>query len=332
MQNIVVTGGAGFLGSQLIDTLLRVGRHSAVAHFDKIISVDLVPCPIDDSRLQSVTGNIAEPGFVRHLISKDTVAVYHMAAVLSGQSEAEFDTGMRINVDGTRALLEAARLTDRVPRFIFVSSLAVFGGPLPDVIPEKFALMPRSSYGAQKAIGELLVGDYTRKGYLDGRVCRLPTIVVRPGTPNSAASSFASSIIREPLAGIAANNPVPPDTRMWLSSPGQVIRNLLHAAAVDAADLGDNRVINMPGISITVAEMLDSLERVAGTKARALVTARPDQRVADIVCSWPGAFDIARALELGFSRDVDFDSNIRQYRDKFSPQHPALCSTEGERT
>lgn len=317
MKKIVVTGGAGFLGSRLIKALLAAKEEGNFLPFDSILSVDLAPSPVNDPRVQSITGDIADPDFISTAITKGTVAVYHMAAVLSGQSEAEFDTGMRVNVDGTRALLEAARATGEMPRFVFTSSLAVFGGKMPDVVPETLALLPQSSYGAEKAIGEILVGDYSRRGFIDGRVCRLPTIVVRPGKPNSAASSFASGIIREPLSGIASNNPVPSETRMWLSSPDAAVRNLVHAVNVDGDALGINRVLNLPGICVTVKEMLDSLERIAGAETRALVDEQPEQRVIDIVCSWPGDFDVSRPLALGFVSDTDFDAVVCQYRDEF---------------
>ncbi|MHC5307472.1 D-erythronate dehydrogenase [Bartonella sp. LJL80] len=317
MNKIVVTGGAGFLGSRLISTLLAAQGTENYPAFDQIISVDLAECPIKDPRVISMTGDIANGEFARQVITKGTVAVYHMAAVLSGQSEAEFDVGMRVNVDGTRALLEAARHTEDKPIFVFTSSLAVFGGVMPDTVPEDLALLPQSSYGAEKAIGEILVGDYSRRGFVDGRVCRLPTIVVRPGKPNSAASSFASGIIREPLSGIASNNPVPPATRMWLSSPNTVVKNLAHALTVSAQKLGINRVLNLPGLCVSVAQMLDSLEKVAGKDVRALVSEVPEQRVIDIVCSWPGDFDVSRPLSLGFTSDADFDSIVCQYRDEF---------------
>jgi nucleoside-diphosphate-sugar epimerase len=317
-MNIVVTGGAGFLGSRVIRALLAArGQKSGLPDFDSILSVDLAPCPVEDARVTSLTGDISDPAFARQAIGPDTVGVYHLAAVLSGQSEQDFDLSMRVNVDGTRALLETARATGASPRFIFASSLAVFGGEMPAVVPETMAAMPASSYGAQKAIGELLVNDYSRKGFVDGRVCRLPTIVVRPGKPNSAASSFASGIIREPLAGVASNCPVPLETRMWLSSPDVVVANLVHALSVDGVRLGAWRTLNLPGLCVTVAEMLASLERVGGAAPRALVSQEPEQRVIDIVCSWPGAFDVSRPLALGFTQDADFDAAVRQYKDEF---------------
>lgn len=317
MNSIIVTGGAGFLGSRLIGTLLAQQGKKNMPAFERIVSVDLAECPVKDARVVSMTGDIADPDFARKAVSKGTVAVYHMAAVLSGQSEAEFDVGMRVNVDGTRALLEAARQTGEKPFFIYTSSLAVFGGPMPEIVPEDLALLPQSSYGAEKAIGEILVSEYSRKGFVDGRVCRLPTIVVRPGKPNSAASSFASGIIREPLSGVKSNNPVPPETRMWLSSPDTVVKNLAHTLEVSNEQLGIKRVLNLPGLCVSVAGMLASLERVAGTEIRAMVSEEPEQRVIDIVCSWPGNFDVSRPLSLGFIRDSDFDSIIRQYRDEF---------------
>lgn len=316
-MKIIVTGGAGFLGTRVIRSLLANDGKEGLPEFTSIVSVDLADCPVRDPRVSSVSGDIADPAFVAGVVTGDTVGIYHLAAVLSGGSEDDFDLAMRVNVDGTRALLEAARATGNRPRFIFTSSLAVFGGKMPDVVPEDQALLPASTYGAQKAIGEFLVNDYSRKGYVDGRVCRLPTISVRPGKPNSAASSFASGILREPLAGIASNCPVPLDTRMWLSSPDVAVANLVHALAVDGDAIGTWRTLNIPGICVTVAEMLASLEAVGGKEARALVGHTPEQRVIDIVCSWPGAFEVDRTRALGFVADSNFDDVVRQYKDEF---------------
>lgn len=319
-MKIIVTGGAGFLGSRVIKQLLAAqdaGR-SAVA-FDRIVSLDLATCPVEDPRVESVTGSIGDPELLARVVGDDTAGVFHLAAVLSGGSEVDFDGSMSVNVDGTRALLEACRAGGTVPRFVFTSSLAVFGGEMPAVVPESMATRPESTYGALKAIGELLVNEYSRKGFIDGRICRLPTISVRPGKPNSAASSFASGIIREPLNGEASVNPVPSDTRMWLSSPDVAVANLVHAFDVDGDTLGDWRVLNIPGISVTVAEMLDALDEVGGPEARALVTQADDPRIMAIVCSWPGDFDVERTVGLGFIRDATFTDAVRQYRDEFAP-------------
>ena len=312
-MKLVVTGGAGFLGARLIGTLLSQGAAPGFPEFSSIVSADLAPCPVTDQRVRSVIGNIADKDFVESIVTPDVVAVYHLAAVVSGQAEADFDLGMAVNLDGTRTLLEACRRLPAPPRFVFASSLAVFGGKLPDLVPDDIAVMPQSSYGAQKAIGELLVNDFSRKGFVDGRVCRLPTIVVRPGKPNAAASSFASGIIREPLAGVESVCPVPAGTRLWISSPATVIANLMHAGSVEGARFEGHRTVNLPGLSVTVAEMLESLERVGGKEARARVGFREDDRVKNIVLSWPGDFDVSRGLSLGFRQDGDFDSVVRSH-------------------
>lgn len=309
-MKVLVTGAAGFLGSRLIRTLLAGG--SPLGAVDAVIAVDVAPCPVDDPRVESRVGSVTDPGFVAAAVEPVDV-VYHLAAVLSGQSEAEFDIGMRVNVDATRLLLDACRKLPKPPRFVFTSSLAVFGGPMPEVVPEDMVLMPQSSYGAEKAIGELMVCEYGRKGFVDAVVCRLPTITVRPGKPNSAASSFVSGIIREPLNGEASECPVPPGTRLWISSPDAAVANLALAGAIAAGRLGGRPVLNLPGITVTAAEMLDSLERLGGKAARAKVALTDVERIKAIVCSWPGAFDVARPLALGFAADADFDGIVRQY-------------------
>lgn len=307
-MKILVTGGAGFLGSRLIRAWLAADP--AVS----IVSLDRIACPVDDQRVESLVGSIDDADCVANAIAGEIDIIYHLAAVLSGQSEAEFDTGLHINVDATRLILDACRALPSPPRFIFTSSLAVFGGDMPEVVPDDMVLLPQSSYGAGKAIGELLVMEYSRKGFVDGIVCRLPTITVRPGKPNSAASSFVSGIIREPLSGEDSNCPVPMDTRLWIASPDVVITNLVHAGTVPTDTLGVNRALNLPGITTTPAEMLDSLERLGGSEARARVDDEQEQRVIDIVCSWPGAFDVTRPLALGFGADQDIDSIVRQYQ------------------
>jgi nucleoside-diphosphate-sugar epimerase len=314
-MKILVTGAAGFLGSRLIRTLL-----SATAGLDisSIVAVDLVPCPIDDPRVDSRQGTITDQDFIRSSVDPRVDVVFHLAAALSGQSEAEFEVGMRVNVDATRNLLEACRRLKNAPRFVFASSVAVFGGPLPEIVPEDVALLPQSSYGTEKAIAELMVSDYSRRGFVDGIACRLPTVAIRPGKPNSAMSSFVSGIIREPLAGIASVCPVPLHTRLWISSPAIVVANLLHAALLPTSALDGKRAVNFPGLCVTAAEMLASLERLGGATARARVRCDPDEHLMRVVCTWPGAFDVSRPLRLGFRRDADVDSIVRQFMDEGS--------------
>jgi nucleoside-diphosphate-sugar epimerase len=310
-MKILVTGAAGFLGRRLAAALLAGAP--GLPTVAKLVAVDVAACGIDDPRVDWKTGTIADEHFTKSVVESDVDTVYHLAAVVSGQAEAEFDLGMRVNVDATRALLEACRRLQKPPRFIFASTLAVFGGALPAIVPDDIAVLSQSSYGSEKAIAELLVHEYSRKRFVDGIVCRLPTVAVRPGTPNAAASSFVSGIIREPLAGIDTVCPVPLDTRLWISSPQLATANLVHAARVRTSDLDDRRAVNLPGLSVTAEDMLDSLERVAGSAVRARVRSEPDQRIMRIVCTWPGAFDVSRALRLGFSVDRDIDSIVRQF-------------------
>jgi nucleoside-diphosphate-sugar epimerase len=320
-MKIVVTGGAGFLGAELIAALLAAqdaGR-PGLPDFGRIVSVDLAPCPVRDARVDTVTGDATDPALLAGVVSGEVAAVVHLAAVVSGQAEAEFDTGMRVNLDGTRALLDACRRLAAPPRLVFASSLAVFGGALPDPVPEAQALTPRSSYGTQKAMAELLVADCTRRGFVRGVALRLPTVVVRPGRPNAAASSFASSIIREPLAGQEAVLPVPETLRLWLSAPATVTANLVHALTLDAPDSGASSAINLPGLTVTVAEMLDSLGRLGGEACLARIRRAPDPRIAAIVESWPAAFDTARARGLGFAGDAGFDAAVADHIARFPP-------------
>jgi D-erythronate 2-dehydrogenase len=310
-MHILVTGAAGFLGSRLIRALLAGASEAPQAA--RIVAADVTACPVDDVRVVRRTGSITDPEFVRSIVEPGLDVVYHLAAVLSGQSEAEFDAGMAVNVDATRSILDACRRLSRAPRVIFASTIAVFGGALPDVVPENAVLRPQSSYGTGKAIAELLVSEYSRRGFVDGLACRLATVAVRPGRPNSALSSFVSGIVREPLAGVASVCPVPLDTPIWISSPGTVTRNLVHAARVSDAELEDQRVLNFPGLRVTAAQMLDSLERLAGASARALVRCELDANVARVVGSWPGALDATRALRLGFTADRHVDDVVREY-------------------
>ena len=310
-MQILVTGAAGFLGRRLIQALLE--EPTGLPPIARIIAADVTRCPIEDRRIAHRQGTIADLDFVHSIAEPDIDVVYHLAAVLSGQSEAEFDTGMHVNVDATRTLLEACRRLPRPPRVVFASTFAVFGGEPRATLSEDAVVRPQSSYGTEKAIGELLVSEYSRRGFIDGIACRVATVAIRPGKPNSALSSFVSGIVREPLAGIATVCPVPPDTRLWISSPRTVTANLLHAARVPAAALEGQRVLNLPGLSVTPGEMLDSLRRLGGSEAHARVRVEIDERVAHVVCTWPGALDASRAIRLGFMADRNIDELVGEY-------------------
>lgn len=263
--------------------------------------------------MSCVATDLTQPGAADKLIDAQTDIVYHLAAIVSSHAESDFDLGMKVNFEATRQLLEVARAKNPAMKFIFTSSLAVFGGELPDVITDLCVVNPQSSYGAQKAMCELMVNDYSRKGYVDGRVLRLPTISVRPGVPNKAASSFASGIIREPLNGVESVCPVSPELALWLSSPETVVSNFIHAATISAEQFGLSRTVNLPGITVTVQGMIDALRDVAGQKAVDLIRFEPDEAINRIVASWPGKFDISRALGLGFRADGSFADAIRSF-------------------
>jgi nucleoside-diphosphate-sugar epimerase len=310
-MKILVTGASGFLGGRLVRALLD--GPPDVPSVTSLVAADTSPCPDGDPRIDNRVGSVTDPAFVRSIVDADVRIVFHLAAVLSGQSEDEFDTGMRVNVDGTRALLEACRALRTPPRFVFSSTVAVFGGGLPPLVPEDHVLLPQTTYGIGKAIAELLVGEYSRRGFVDGVSIRLATITVRPGKPNSALSSFVSGIVREPLAGIDTTCPVPLETPLWISSPDAVTRNLVHAARIATAPLGAHRSLNLPGLTVTAGEMLASLERIGGAAARARVRVERDERVARAVLGWPGALDASRALRFGFVADADVDAVVRQF-------------------
>ena len=319
-MKVIITGGAGFLGRRLAAKLLErgtlTGPDGRARRIDEIALVDIAPATgFDDARIRPVSGDVADPSLLARVIDDATCSVFHLAAVVSGQAEADFDLGMRVNLDATRFLLDTCRAVGHRPRVVFTSSVAVYGGPLPEVVLDSTALNPQSSYGAQKAIGELLVSDYSRKGFVDGRVLRLPTISVRPGRPNKAASSFASGIIREPLSGEDAVCPVAPETRLWLLSPRRAIENLIRGHELSADALGASRAVNMPGIAVSAREMVAALERVAGKDVVNRIRWARDPAIERIVGSWPGAWDTTRARALGFTGDADFDSIVRAFID-----------------
>jgi len=317
-MKVLITGGAGFLGRCLARELLArgslkdtSGKPQAVT---ELVLLDVVRAnDFGDSRVRMEVGDIAERGVLERVIDERTSAIFHLAAIVSGQAEADFDLGMRINLDASRLLLEICRERGHKPRVLFTSSVAVYGGDLPNVVHDDTALNPQSSYGAQKAIAELLLSDYTRRGFVDGRVVRLPTISVRPGKPNAAASSFASGIIREPLNGETAVCPVEGATRLWLLSPRKAIENLIAALELDTALLGTGRALNLPGISVSVDEMVAALREVAGEQAVRRIVWERDARVEKIVGSWPGRWDTSRAESLGLTGERSFADVIRSY-------------------
>lgn len=313
-MRVLITGGAGFIGKKLAQRLLQSGQLlgrgiERVTLFD-VAHADGLPA---DAHLEMRTGDITRPGVLLDLLRPGYDAVYHLAAVVSGAAEADFDLGYAVNLDGTRHLLQAVRAFDRKPRLVFASSLAVFGGEVPEVVRDDTHLAPQTSYGAQKAMGELLVADYHRKGMLDGRSLRLPTIVVRPGKPNRAASTWASSIFREPLAGQEAVCPVAEDAAMYVLSPRRVVDALVHAMELPSEALGMNRSVTLPGRTFTVAEMVESLRRVAGEKVVQRIRWEPDPLVRKIVAGWPSRFETRRAERLGFSADASLDEIVRQH-------------------
>jgi len=317
-MKVLITGGAGFLGKRLARRLLELGSLTGAdggkRQIEQLVLLDVVEAEgFNDPRVRVVTGDIADTALLDSVIDADTVSVFHLAAIVSGQAEADFDLGMRVNLDASRQLLDVCRSRGHTPRVVFTSSVAVYGGALPDTVLDTTALNPRSSYGVQKAIGELLVGDYSRRGFIDGRVLRLPTISVRPGRPNKAASSFASGIIREPLENQEAICPVSKETRLWLLSPRQAIESLIVGHELEAKVLETGRTVNLPGISVTVAEMVAALEKLSSRETVQLIRWQPDPVVERIVGSWPGRWDVTRATAMGFSCDKDFEAIVRAY-------------------
>jgi nucleoside-diphosphate-sugar epimerase len=311
-MHILITGAAGMLGRKLTRRLVEAGtlRGAAISRLDL---VDIVDSPIDAEFCTSRTADLTKLGVAADLVATMPDVIFHLAGVVSGEAEANFEKGMAVNLDGTRALFDALRLAVGRPRVVFTSSIAVFGAPFPDPIPDDFHLTPLTSYGTEKMVCEALLADYSRRGFFDGVGIRLPTISVRPGLPNAAASGFFSGIIREPLAGVQADLPVSKDVRHSHGSPRTAIGYMVHAAELDSSLLGPRRNLTMPGVSVTVGEQIEALGRVAGPEAVALIVEAADQAVAEIVAGWPERFDTRRAHDLGFRPDASYDDIIRVY-------------------
>ena len=316
-MHVLILGAAGMIGRKLTARLVadaQVGGRP----IERLTLVDVAPPEqpaAASGQVDLVAADLAAPGQAERLVESRPDLVFHLVAVVSGEAEADFEKGYRTNLDGTRALLEAVRAAHTAgnycPRLVFASSIAVYGAPLPDPIPEDFQHTPLTSYGTQKAIGELLLADYTRRGFVDGIGIRLPTICIRPGTPNQAASGFFSSILREPLVGQEAVLPVPETVRHWHASPRSAVEFLLRAATLDGQEVGPRRTLSMPGLSATVGEQIEALRRVAGEQAVRLIRREPDQAVIRIVQTWAPALEATRALRLGFTAESSFDEIIR---------------------
>jgi D-erythronate 2-dehydrogenase len=316
-MHILITGAAGMIGRKLITRLIRDGALAGRA-IDRMTLTDVVaPEPPAGATFAVVAeaSDLAAAGAAARAIADRPDVIFHLAAIVSGEAEADFEKGYQVNLGSTRELFEAIRLAgdSYCPKLVFASSIAVFGAPFPDAIGDDFFLTPLTSYGTQKAIGELLLGDYTRRGFLDGIGIRLPTIVGRPGKPNKAASGFFSSIIREPLAGREAALPVSEDVRHWFASPRAAVEFLLHAAGLAGDRLGPRINLTMPGLTSTVGEEIAALARVAGADVVRRIRREPDAAVAKIVAGWPQNFDARRATALGFRADTSFDEIIRTY-------------------
>ena len=317
-MHILITGGAGFIGVRLARHLLadnHLRTSTGLQPITRLTVLDHVPATglPSDPRIRVMTGDAADVTTLNAIIADDVSAVFHLAAVVSVAAERDFDLGMTVNLHGTLALLEACRRTGRTPLFIKASSAAVYGGPLPPEVGEDTALFPQTSYGMQKAVGELLIDDYSRKGYIDGRCLRLPTIIVRPGAPNLAASSFASSLVREPLMGRSFVCPVPRETAVCLLSVRRVVESFIHAAALPAAELGHTRAVQLPGLTMTVDDLVKALGEIGGRNAVARLSFAANAEIVAIVKGWPVRFARTRSAALGFHADTSAHQIISDF-------------------
>ncbi len=313
-MNVLIIGGGGFLGRKLARALAKRGSLRGQA-ITKLTLADLSAPPIVEASfpVNTVAVDITERDQVSALIANRHNVIYHLAAIVSGQAEAEFDLGMNVNLYGSINIFEAVRAAGSKPVLVFTSSIAVYGGETPDPIEDWYNLNPQTSYGAQKAASELLLNDFSRKGFFDGRTLRLPTISIRPGKPNKAASSFMSSIFREPLQGQEAVCPVLPDYVHWFLSPRRCVENLIIGAEIPAESWGQNRSVLLPGRSHKIGDMVEAMRRVAGDEPASLIRWEPDAELQKIVLGWRGLFNPARGLKLGFVCDDSFEDNVRYF-------------------
>jgi nucleoside-diphosphate-sugar epimerase len=311
-MHVLITGAAGMIGRKLVARLLADGEVAGQS-IDQLHLVDVVEPVCGDPSVTTEALDLTAKGSAEAVAARHADVVFHLAGVVSGEAEIDLDKGLSVNLDGTRALFDALRAEPTTPRVVFTSSIAVFGAPFPDVIGDDFHLTPLTSYGAQKAMAELLLADYTRRSLIDGVGIRLPTISVRPGAPNAAASGFFSGIIREPLAGLEAQLPVSRDVVHTHASPRSAINYLVHAAGIDSAALGSRPNLTMPGVAVTVGQQIEALERVAGPEPVGLIREEPDELVARIVSGWPTRFATDRAHALGFRAEPDYDAIIRAH-------------------
>lgn len=313
-MRILILGGGGFLGKRLAGELLmngglNQGQLTQLTLMDFAFPEDMR----EDPRLECIKADFSDEAAIRKVLEQQPDVIFHLAAIVSGEAEKNLDLGMKVNFHASLQLLELCRQLNIHPRIVFASSCAVFGGDVSKVITDETSARPRSSYGTQKAMVELLMNDYSRRGFVDARSLRLPTIAVRPGKANAATSSFVSSIIREPLHGVKATYPVPPKTEVWILSPKNVIRNFIHAANIDKNELGPDRIINLPGLTVSIQEMINSLEQITGPEVTGLISYIPDAFLQSIVLTWPPHFETERANQLGFVRDESATEIIKLF-------------------